>query len=395
MSEEAPDLKSINEKCTYWVFTINNPKDRWEGDLGEALTNVFNKHPEVLRAVWQLEQGEKETPHIQGYLELDSKKRKRRKEMAKILPDAYLAPRYKNSSEHKARQYCMKEKGRLEGPWEYGDWKAAGQGRRKDIATYLKAVDNDATELDLAQNPETQQTWADYKDLHTRWKNLKQPNKNWETEVEIHIGDPGTGKTKTIKRDYPQAFWKTNNKWWDRYNSEHVVVLDEFVGWLQYNELLRLCDDTDVDLEVKGSFKRWNAKKLILISNNPPWDWYEESKKKNKEALYRRIKSIWWHQKGVAPVQFTDWNVFVKWWASTQQTDSNWNYKQHLIKEMIKEWEQLPPNKEVLEWLQIREAKKIIKKRKIIKEAEAERRAQQYMNDCNEYKQNNNKMYDI
>lgn len=40
-------------------------------------------------------------------------------------------------------------------------------------------------------------------------------------------GPPGTGKSLAARRDNPNHFPKPANKWWDGYNNQPVVIIDD------------------------------------------------------------------------------------------------------------------------------------------------------------------------
>lgn len=48
-----------------------------------------------------------------------------------------------------------------------------------------------------------------------------------ELNNEWHWGYTGTGKTRGVRARFPDAFIKGNNVWWDGYNNEEVVIIDE------------------------------------------------------------------------------------------------------------------------------------------------------------------------
>ncbi len=104
-------------------------------------------------------------------------------------------------------------------------------------------------------------------------------------------GQPGVGKSHWAQAEYPEAFYKEpDNKWWDEYCSESVVILDEFVGSVKLSLLLRWVDKYKCKAESKGSMLRLNNDITVVLSNLPPWDLYTSVHPIRRRALYRRFK---------------------------------------------------------------------------------------------------------
>lgn len=52
------------------------------------------------------------------------------------------------------------------------------------------------------------------------------------------------------------------------------VTMDDFYGWLKYDELLKIADRYSYRVPVKGSFANFMAKTLVITSNKPISNWY-------------------------------------------------------------------------------------------------------------------------
>ena len=54
-------------------------------------------------------------------------------------------------------------------------------------------------------------------------------------DIEVVYGSTGTGKSRYCYENYPDAYWKSKNsgqqQFWDGYNGEETIVIDEFYGW--------------------------------------------------------------------------------------------------------------------------------------------------------------------
>lgn len=113
--------------------------------------------------------------------------------------------------------------------------------------------------------------------------------------IEIYWGDSGTGKTRKAVSDHPDAYIVTRPRekgalWWDGYNGQKTVIVDEFYGWIQYDFILRLLDRYPLRVEVKGGTVNMSATHFIITSNQPWRDWYPNVE--DKSALERRIKEF-------------------------------------------------------------------------------------------------------
>lgn len=114
--------------------------------------------------------------------------------------------------------------------------------------------------------------------------------RSWQTQTEVLWGPPGTGKSMYAwESGGPTAFWlskpNSNRVFWDGYDGQEVVVIDEFYGWLPYGFMCRLLDRYPMRVETKGSSVPFLARRIIITSNVCPTRWYN----KGLRALRRRL----------------------------------------------------------------------------------------------------------
>lgn len=254
-----------------WCFTLNNPTSN---STPEEWTDS------VAYCVWQLEKGESGTPHLQGYLQL--KKKGRLSFLKKLSSSAHWEMR--KFSHQDCVNYCTKESDekstRLDGPWTYGV-PTKGQGQRNDLLALKEAADQGQTERAIAMNPETFPAWAKYYRALGRYQLLSgQKRRTWATKTVVYWGPSGTGKSsRALIEGGADAYWlpKPHNNggvWWDGYDGQETVVIDEFYGWIPRDMMQRICDRYPLNLQTKGGVVPFLAKKVIITSNKAPEDWW-------------------------------------------------------------------------------------------------------------------------
>ena len=129
----------MNQKSRRWCFTINNPEliDDQAIDLLKEKSNYL---------VYQLESGQNNTRHYQGYIEF--KIRKQGTTIKNILQRAHLQVA-KGTAEQNTT-YCTKQEGQLDGPWISGEPYTTEQGKRTDLDKLKKIIDDGGTMQQLA-----------------------------------------------------------------------------------------------------------------------------------------------------------------------------------------------------------------------------------------------------
>lgn len=107
------------------------------------------------------------------------------------------------------------------------------------------------------------------KRCRTAYKELKNSTKYEHDDVrgEWWYGPPGTGKSTTARTENPNYFLKPQNKWWDGYNGEDVVILDDLDDNFLGHYLKIWGDKFACSGEVKGGTINLTHKKIIITSN--------------------------------------------------------------------------------------------------------------------------------
>lgn len=104
----------------------------------------------------------------------------------------------------------------------------------------------------------------------------------------MYVGRPGCGKTRLAVAYEGSFYMKPRGEWWDGYAQEENVIVDDFYGWISFDQLLRVCDRYPLRLPIKGSFVQFTSKRVIFTSNKMVCDWYKFYHF-SPDPLYRRI----------------------------------------------------------------------------------------------------------
>lgn len=272
------------QKARHWCFTLNN----YEEKHLEAITKW--------EGVWDYivvgcEVGEENgTPHLQGYCEYPYPviwTRVQRDTLSKCHVEK------RKKTREQASDYCKKDD-----LWvEYGEMKQGpGQGHRTDLE---EVVETYKSTKDLDQVAEQcPVAYIKYGRGIDKWaERMSKPPGVRDVEVKIYWGESGSGKTWTAMHEdesTPYSLHHNGNKtiWFNGYNGEKTLLIDDFDGWIEYRELLKMIDVYRYQCQTKGGtvWAQWS--KVIITSNNHPRTWYHE----NTEPLQRRISKVRYFQ---------------------------------------------------------------------------------------------------
>jgi len=281
----------MGQRLRNWVFTMFDDVD------GRALvptgdySRIFDGMDSIRCAVWQLELSpETSRLHLQGYAEFRTPFR-----MAAVKSllgsTVHLEPR--KGTRQQAIDYCRKEDTRFAGPWQFGDVNDVRPGKRNDLHELAEAIAGGASRRGVVE---------DFGHLYIRYsrgvENLlsvramyKVPEWRELTTVVYH-GQAGTGKTRRAVEANPGDYFilqSGERVWFDGYEGESTLIIDDFYGWIKYGLLLSMLDGYRLRVEVKGGFTYANWTKVFITSNDPPEAWYQKGL---TPALRRRITEI-------------------------------------------------------------------------------------------------------
>ncbi len=281
----------------------------------EKFTETLKEFKHTRYFVFQKEKAESGTPHYQGYIEF--KLAVALSGLKKINPKAHWSPR--RAARSFARQYCMKEDSRLEGPFEHGDWSAGGSGTRNDLARVAEvALKTGSFKACIDESP------CVAIKFHTGLKAIiasTRPPRTQPPTVAIFYGKTGTGKTHKAFKRFPDLYRKApDTTWFDGYEQQKCLLLDDFCGAaskMSLAYLLQLLDRYPISVQIKGSYVPMLATSIIITTNIHPRLWYNYARREeNYNALARRMPGVFWFTDAVSEdPQRLDPDSFYNDWA--------------------------------------------------------------------------------
>jgi len=109
--------------------------------------------------------------------------------------------------------------------------------------------------------------------------------------VYVFWGRTGSGKSRRAWEEASMEAYPKDprTKFWDGYQGQKNVVIDEFRGGIDISHLLRWLDRYPVIVEIKGSSTVLKAETIWITSNLDPIYWYPEIDSETRDALLRRM----------------------------------------------------------------------------------------------------------
>lgn len=186
-----------------------------------------------------------------------------------------------------ANEYVWKEDTRVDGPWEWGQKPIQRNSRTDWESVWAAAITGDVERVP-------------YQVRVCHWGNLQRIRSDYVAprailrQVWVFWGASGTGKSRRAWDEAGlEAYSKCpRSKFWDGYQGQKAVVIDEFRGGIDISHILRWCDRYPVRIEVKGSSRPLEAETLWFTSNVDPRNWYPDLDADTLAALIRRFNIV-------------------------------------------------------------------------------------------------------
>lgn len=226
--------------------------------------------------------------HYQGYIELSKPSRMNYVKDLLNCKNAHLEKRL--GTQQQAIDYCKKDSGVPGSFFECGT--KSNQGKRNDLNVLLSELKDKKLNEFCIENPSLTIKYSKgIQFLKNCFDSVSLVNR--DVHVSVLIGPPGCGKTRFAYDTYSDIYklnTNTNNTlWFDGYNDNKVLLIDDFSGWIRFTELLTILDRYPYRCQLKGGYcwAKWD--KVIITSNYPICNWYSDV---NASALKRRINFI-------------------------------------------------------------------------------------------------------
>lgn len=260
------------------------------------LSQIVTELPAGIKyMIYQLEKcPETGTLHYQGYLELE--KPTRMNAVKRLFGSNSMHLEKRMGTQQEAIDYCRKDETRVEDTVILG--MPGVQGNRSDVENAVSILKQGGKMINIVEeNP------ALFIRGHKGLKAMEQLlikqrlGKIIENfEVIVYYGPTGTGKTWKAYHHRQDVFkvptYDMKTLWFDGYDGESCILLDEFHGQLDFNLLKQLLDRYVSQWPVKGSFiySQWNT--VLLTSNKHPMEWYSQQSIDEWKQLERRITTL-------------------------------------------------------------------------------------------------------
>lgn len=247
-----------NARARNWCFTLNNYTQE-EFDEAE---NIGSRASYIIVGK---EVGTNGTPHLQGYIEFPNAVR------GSAIRKNFNGRGHwevRKGTAKQASEYCKKENQFF----EMGSLSA--QGKRTDLEEVGAAIVNGSSIKEVASTYPA--TYIKYHKgiaaLKTALMSPRDPNH--PPKIVWRWGLAGVGKTREAYEAHKSIYLKDGSRWWDGYEQQEAIIIDDFDGKWPYRDLLKVLDRYPYKVQVKGDYIDLNSPFIYITCEHPPsWYW--------------------------------------------------------------------------------------------------------------------------
>ena len=253
----------LNRRSRSWCFTLNN----YTADE-ESMVQALGRQVKFL--IYGREVGTQGVPHLQGYVYL--KERKSLNVMKKLVPRAHFEICRGSAKEN--IEYCSKSND----TWTSGT-PPKGSGPMIERAERNQLLLTTPI-LDLVNNGDISiLTVPSLEKARGILSRATTPTTRTNTCGLWIYGPPGTGKTHYARTLFSESdiYIKAQNKWWDGYQQQDVVLLDDLDTSTLGHYLKIWTDKWPCTGEIKGGTVSLAHRHFVITSNYTPEQlWHED-----------------------------------------------------------------------------------------------------------------------
>lgn len=277
ITERPYDINQDGAQARRMCFTYNNYTYAQCEDLKNYKCNYLVMGAEV---------GKNGTPHLQGYIEFQGGKNF--KTLHNAFPGCWFVSA--KGTPQQASDYCLKgeqshEEFKLlgsKGPnfglnaCTFSKGEMTKQGARNDLVEVADMVAKGASMYDIASAC-PQQMIKYHKGILNLQTTLMHKDRDGLVFPQIFWlwGASGTGKTYQVfeKHNRKDVFIKDSSMWWDGYNQQDVILIDDYEP-MAFRTFLRLLDRNHMQVQCKGGFVKINSPFIYITCEFPPEHFY-------------------------------------------------------------------------------------------------------------------------
>lgn len=282
-----PGNRRPDDRKRRYCFTLNNYSPEEHTTVRNSFSDAGRGLYHIKYAIFGLETGDSGTPHLQGFISLEKPQSLQSVKAIPGLERAHFEACRGGISDN--INYCSKD-GNFE---EFGNRPI--QGSRTDLIRVAELVQKGNTVKTIAE--ECPIEFIKYSKGIEKLCMLRQPFRQWKTEVYWFYGPTGTGKSKTafeIAATETSYYVKDpSNKWWDGYNGQDVVIIDDYRrDFSTFASLLRLLDRYPFSVETKGGTTQFLGRKIIITTPKDPEETWAGRTLEDIAQLKRRLTEV-------------------------------------------------------------------------------------------------------
>jgi len=220
----------------------------------------------------------KGVPHLQGFVYFVNAVRKTT--VTSLLERAHWERMWGTAEE--ASDYCKKDRDF----WEKGVLPLK-QGKRTDLDEVAGQVRNGASLAEIAE--EAPGMFVRYSKGLTALKMTLMKDRTEMPDVSWLWGPSGAGKTRYAVEAHDSFYMKDGTHWWDNYDGQKCIIIDDFDGKWPLRDLLRLLDRYPYQGQFKGGYVKINSPHIYITCEFPPDHFWSGTELKQ---VLRRIREV-------------------------------------------------------------------------------------------------------